>query len=125
LTTGRRILLIDDNDDQRSMLATALRSRGWSVEIARNAKRGVDAALRSQPEIVVTELILPDTRGFDFARSLRSMVEHDLLVIALTRVSEQLHKRALAAGFDFVLRKPFAVEVLHARMLTTRVANAS
>lgn len=123
--TTRRVLLIDDNDDQRSTLANALRSRGWSVEIARNGKQGVDAALRVQPEIVLTELILPDVRGFDYARSLRSMVDHDLVVIALTRVTEELHGRALASGYDLVQRKPYPVDDLHQCMLALAMPRAS
>ncbi|HEY5920959.1 MAG TPA: response regulator [Kofleriaceae bacterium] len=123
----RRVLLVDDNDDQRSLLANALRARGWSVHIARNGKQGVDTAQRVQPEIVLTELILPDVRGLDYARSLRSMVEHDLLVIALTRVPPELHGRALASGYDHVHRKPFNADDLHQHMVTCalRVQRAS
>src|SRR5678815_711133 len=48
------VLLIDDNDDQRSQLANALRERGWDVETARNGRLGLDAAARTQPSIVLT-----------------------------------------------------------------------
>lgn len=115
--TDRRLLLIDDNDDLRTSLARGLRSLGWSVEIACNAKDGLDAAAKAQPLVVVTELILPDIRGFNFARSLRSMVEHDLVVIALTRVAQELHGRALTSGFDHVESKPSNAEQLHAHMM--------
>lgn len=117
MTHARRLLLIDDNDDQRSMLANALRSRGWSVETARTGKDGLDAAVKAQPLVVITELILPDIRGFNFARSLRSMVEHDLVVIALTRVSPELHGRALTSGFDHVASKPIDADQLHHQMM--------
>lgn len=124
---ARRVVLIDDNDDQRAMLANALRSHGWRVEGARTGKLGVEAVARIQPEIVLTELLLPDVRGFNFARTLRSMVEHDLFVIALTRLPEELHGRALTSGFDRVQRKPVDVDVLHERMLamTLPVTRAS
>jgi DNA-binding response OmpR family regulator len=125
MMADRRVLLIDASDDQRSLLANALRARGWRVEIARNGKQGFDAAARVQPEIVVTELVLPDIRGFDFARSLRTAVEHDLLVIALTCIPEALHKQVLAAGFDHVVGKPFSVEQLCVRMRALAIARAS
>lgn len=112
------VLLIDDNDDQRSMLANALRERGWHVETARSGRLGLDVAGRSQPSIILTELILPDIRGFHYADALRGMVSHEMLVIALTRVPEQLHARARKAGFDFVQRKPVNIEELHERMRT-------
>jgi DNA-binding response OmpR family regulator len=125
MTDERRILLIDDNDDHCGQLARALRSRGWTVEIALNAKQGHDAAGRVQPELVISELILPDIRGFNFARSLRSMVEHDLVVIGLTRISEELHTRALAAGFDLVKRKPCSADALHEHMVSMTLDRAS
>ena len=118
----RRVLLVDDNDHQRSMLANALRSRGWSVEGARTGKQGLDLAVRCQPDLVVTELILPDVRGFQYARELRSAVEHELFVIALTRVPKELHGRALTSGFDHVQIKPFDVDDLHQRMLGMTIA---
>jgi len=115
------VLLIDDNDDQRSQLANALRERGWDVETARNGRLGLDAAARTQPSIVLTELILPDTRGFQFVTSLRNAVNHQLAVIALTRVPALLHERARKAGFDLVHPKPVDVSVLHERMLDIAV----
>ena len=69
------------------------------------------------PEIVLTELLLPDVRGYNFARSLRSLVDHDLLVIALTRVPEEFHARTLMTQFDIVLRKPVDIAALHQRMV--------
>ena len=112
------VLLIDDNDDLRSELATGLRARGWDVETARSGRSGLDLAGRSQPSIVLTELILPDIRGFQFADALRGMVSHEMLVIALTRVPEQLHERARRAGFDHVQPKPVDIDALHERMLS-------
>lgn len=117
MIANRRVLLIDDNDDHRSMLANALRARGWSVDIARNGQQGLDVAARTKPDLVVTELLLPDVRGFHFARSLRSIAGQDLFVIALTRLPSELHGRALTSGFDHVQCKQSDVDDLHNRML--------
>jgi len=101
------------------MLANALRLRGWSIEGARNGKLGLDAVAHNLPDIVLTELILPDVRGFNFVHSVRSMVEHDLFVIGLTRLPRELHGRALTSGFDHVQCKPIDIDELHARMQAT------
>ena len=111
------MLIIDDNDDQRTALATALRQRGWHVDSARTARLGLDLAARSAPDVVLTELILPDTRGYQFARALKNTVEGEVRVIALTRLPKQLHAHALAEGFDHVEAKPVDVEVLIGMML--------
>lgn len=123
--TEPRVLLIDDNDDQRSLLANALRARGWRVDVARTGRQGLERAQLGQPDLVLTELLLPDVRAFNIARSLRSMVEHDLRVIALTRLPEQMHVRALKEGFDLVQCKPFDADALHERMLALLVPHAS
>lgn len=117
MTALRRVVLVDDNDHQRSLLETELRSRGWSVEVARTGAQGLEVAARVSPDVVVTELILPDVRGFDYARSLRNATYAEMFIIALTRAPKQLHARALMAGFDHVQIKPFDVDELHHRML--------
>lgn len=114
-TTGR-VLLIDDNDDQCAALATALRERGWLVDTARTARRGLDLAAKSPPDVVLTELILPDARGYQFARALRGAIEGDVRVIALTRLPAQLHAHALSEGFDHVEAKPVNVDALIEKM---------
>lgn len=112
-----RVLLIDDNDDHRSMLANELRARGWSVEIARNGAQGLAVAARCKPDLVVTELLLPDVRGFQFARTVRRIAGEDVFVIALTRMPRELHGRALTSGFDHVQCKHTDIDDLHHRML--------
>jgi DNA-binding response OmpR family regulator len=125
MMAARRVLLVDDNDEHRRMLANALRQRGWSVELARTGREGLDAAARVQPDVIVTELILPDVRGFHFGRSLRSIIEHDIVVIAVTRIGEELHGRALKSGFDHVLPKPLDIDELQRRMTPQPVPRAS
>ena len=116
MSRAQRVLIIDDNDDQRVALATALRQRGWHVDSARTGRLGLDLAARSMPDVVLTELILPDTRGYQFARALRGAMEREVRVIALTRLPKQLHAHALAEGFDHVEAKPFDLDALLAKM---------
>jgi DNA-binding response OmpR family regulator len=114
--TSARVLLIDDNKDHRAALALALLARGWYVETAGTARAGLDLASKAPPDVVLTELILPDTRGYQFARALRSVIEHDVIVIALTRLPKVLHEQALAAGFDYVEGKPVHIDTLVEKM---------
>ncbi|NVB84443.1 MAG: response regulator [Kofleriaceae bacterium] len=116
MTAIGRVLLIDDNDDHRGALASALRERGWTVDTARTARLGLDLATKSPPDVVLTELILPDARGYQFARALRSAIDGEVRVIALTRLPAQLHAHALAEGFDHVEAKPVNVDTLIEKM---------
>lgn len=112
----KRLLLLDAHLDESRELASQLRSRGWDVMHAATARAAFEMMPCLRPAAVITELTLPDAHGLHVARALRSMVEHDIVVIALTRLTDQLGERALAAGFDHVARKPAHVDVLHARI---------
>jgi DNA-binding response OmpR family regulator len=112
----KRLLLLDDQLDEARDLASQLRLRGWDVTVVGTARAAFDAMPSVRPAAVITELSLPDAHGLNVVRALRSLVEHDIVVIALTRLTDQLGERALAAGFDHVARKPAHVDVLHARL---------
>lgn len=112
----KKMMLIDDHADEARDLAASLRARGWDVTVVHTARAAFDLVPRQRPDVIVTELSLPDAHGLHVARALRSMTDRDLVVIALTRLADQLGDRALAAGFDHVARKPAHVEALHARI---------
>lgn len=112
-----RVLLIDDHDVARRELAENLRVRGWEVFGARDLQTGIDLAIDLRPQAIITELQLPDVRGFYFARSLRSVVDEDIKLIALTRMQEDAADAARMAGFDIVFQKPVNAEHLHRRLL--------
>ena len=101
-----RALVIDDNDDHRTWLAGAMRDRGWNVIATRSGRLAIEVAEQQQPELVLTELILPDVHGFQIARALRTIVDNDLRVIAVTRLPEEIRQQASMSGYDHVLAKP-------------------
>lgn len=103
---AERALIIDDEDDSRHATALVFESRGWTVETAHDLRSGIDAAMRQQPDVIVTELLLPDVKSLQFARSLRSAVDHDIQVVALSRAPLEALAEARREGFDLVLGKP-------------------
>lgn len=113
---ARRALLVDDNDDHREWLACALRDRGWDVIATRSGRLALDVAPGHRPNLIVCELVLPDVQGLQLARAFRTALEHDVTIIAATRVPE-LASQALAATYDHVLRKPVDLVELFARVM--------
>jgi two-component system OmpR family response regulator len=111
-----RVLLIDDQSEDARDVAAALRSHGWTVSIVASARAAFDVLPELQPDAIITELVLPDAHGLHVARALRSLIDRDVIVVALTRLADELGERALASGFDHVARKPAHVEALHARL---------
>jgi len=113
------LLLVDDNDALRGSTAQLFRLVGWDVITASGVQPAVELAMQHQPTVIVTEAILPDVRGYNFARTLRGAVEHDITLVALTRLSEQSFDELRAAGFDLVFAKPVDIELVHARLVRT------
>ena len=107
-----RLLIIDGDRDARRSLATELRTRGWTVELASNGALGLDLVVRIQPEVVIVDLSVPDVDGLQLARTLRTLVEHDLVAIALTPADEDLSMRAVTAGYDAAIGKPIDIDAL-------------
>jgi DNA-binding response OmpR family regulator len=84
------------------------------VIVATDVRTAVERAGNEQPFAIITELVLPDARGYYFARTLKTMVEHDVVVIGVTRVDARELDDALEAGFDVAFAKPVDIEMLHA-----------
>jgi CheY-like chemotaxis protein len=110
--SGRRVLVVDDNDDTRSVLLTLLEGNGARVSTASSvahAKTLLDANI---PDVLVTDLAMPLEDGFgllDYCRHHDDARVRQLPIIALTAYSgEQAEARVKAAGFDAYLVKPVA-----------------
>lgn len=110
----RTVLLVDDDEAARDELSRELCARGWNVIVASDVRTAVERAGDEQPFAIISELMLPDARGYNFARTLKTMVEHDVVVIGVTQVDAREFEGALKAGFDVALEKPVDIETLHA-----------
>ncbi len=111
-TNGRdqslRVLVVEDNDDARSLSERLLRRWGYDVMSAADGERGVRVALEERPDVALVDIGLPNMDGFEVARRIRSEVPLDQMV--LVAVSgygrEEDRKRSAEAGFDQHLTKP-------------------
>jgi two-component system KDP operon response regulator KdpE len=114
-TTGPRILLIEDEPQMRRFLRAALTARGYRLVEAETAAAGEIAATSQPPDLVLLDLGLPDGDGIDLARRLRSWSQMPILVLS-ARGLEADKVRALDAGADDYVTKPFGMDELLARM---------
>jgi signal transduction histidine kinase/ActR/RegA family two-component response regulator len=109
-----RVLLVEDNDDGRQMLSMTLGLHGYQVLEASNGIDGVAAAESEKPDVAVVDIGLPGVDGYEVARRLRANPQtRDIGLIALTGYGQESDRqRALDAGFDIHLAKPFNTERL-------------
>src|SRR4051812_23382984 len=69
---GAKLLLVDDEDNLRSMSEAALRHSGFDVHPVANGRDAIDAVATVKPDLVVLDVMLPDLDGFDVCKRLRS-----------------------------------------------------
>jgi CheY-like chemotaxis protein len=113
--SARRILLVDDNDDSREMLAALLGYAGHTVYQSADGPAGVEAALRERPDVALVDIGLPGFDGLEVARRIRaSDVGRRMLLVALTGYGSPSDRHlALEAGFDEHLVKPVETNQLY------------
>jgi two-component system KDP operon response regulator KdpE len=112
--TGR-VLVVDDEPQILRALRASLRGAGYEVDTAETAEAALTAAALSPPDAVILDLILPDGRGTDVARELRTWSRVPIIVLSV--VGEESEKvAALDAGADDYVTKPFGIDELLARL---------
>jgi PAS domain S-box-containing protein len=117
-----KIVVIEDKPDMRDMLVETLRLEGWEVQTAQDGRSGLDLVQAVRPDVVISDLGLPDMDGYEVARELRSDVSFaSCRLIALSGFAQPEDvRRAKEAGFDAHLPKPLRLDDL--RLLLSRVA---
>ena len=117
--SARRVLIVDDNVDAAEALRMVLELEGHHVKAAYSASEGLEAFDRFEPDVVLLDIGLPETDGYEVARCLRARPRgRDVVLYALTGwAQEEDRQRAFEAGFDEHLTKPVDMETLR-RLIT-------
>jgi signal transduction histidine kinase len=113
---GKRILVVDDNEDAAESIADLLRDLGYEIETAYDGPAALRIAKVFKPEVCLVDIGLPAMDGYELARRLRE--SHDLAsgarLIAVTGYGQDADReRSRQAGFDSHLVKPVNVDVLN------------
>jgi CheY-like chemotaxis protein len=104
--SGLRALVVDDQADERDMLAAALSMIEAEVRTASNITEAMKIATAWRPEIVISDIAMPEGGGYELIRRMRSVGIKAPAIAITAYASDEDRLRALAAGFQMHLPKP-------------------
>ena len=107
VTAVARILVVDDNEDSRSIYAEMLSLGGYGVVTAADGEEAIAYALRVPFDLIILDLCLPKIDGICVIKEVRSSsMARSTPIITVSAGDELMHSQALAAGADLALEKP-------------------
>lgn len=108
-----RLLVIEDNHDIASYIGSQFEDH-YSVSYATNGEEGFRRAVELVPNIIITDLMMPELNGIDLCRQIRSneIVSHIPIIVLTAKVSEEERLKGIEAGADAYLTKPFNTQEL-------------
>jgi two-component system KDP operon response regulator KdpE len=115
MTTSARILVVDDEPQLTRVLRTGLKSRGYDVRAAADGLAGFEAFNEWHPDLVITDLAMPNVDGLELCRRLRAISTVPIIVLS-AKGEEKTKVEALDLGADDFVTKPFGIDELLARV---------
>lgn len=126
MTKLAKLLIIDDDAHLRESLAEVLELDGFECHQAGAAKEGIAAAQKIEPEVVIMDIQLPDSSGFQICQELRKRSKTMILIMMTGRfLSSEEKKQGFELGADEYITKPFDLAELSARIKQLLSRNAS
>jgi DNA-binding response OmpR family regulator len=113
LQSGKTILVVDDNQEITEYLKSLL-TPYYSVEVAFNGTEGYQKALELKPNLIISDVMMPETDGYEFCKKVKTSIELSTVpFILLTAKNEEQHKMmGTRTGADDFISKPFDPEYL-------------
>jgi two-component system, OmpR family, KDP operon response regulator KdpE len=115
MSEHRRILLVDDEAQITRVLRTGLAAEGYDVRVANDGQSALDLLQAWTPDIVVTDLAMPEMDGLELCSRIRKSWQMPIIVLSV-KGEERKKVRALDAGADDYVTKPFGMKELSARI---------
>jgi DNA-binding response OmpR family regulator len=114
-----KILIIEDNEDLRFFIREALAGK-YNISEAENGRIGMNSAFTTMPDLIVTDIMMPDLDGIDLCRQLKNdeLTSHIPIVMLTARATSEDKISGLRSGADDYIIKPFNMDEL-----ATRISN--
>jgi len=107
-----RVLIIEDDAENRRVISDLFRREDWKVLEASDGDIGLELALRDRPELILCDLLMPRSNGFQVCRAIREQLQPTKIIVVSGRDYGVDRTSALQAGADEYLLKPITWELL-------------
>ena len=114
-TDHRHILVVDDEPQITRVLRTSLAAQGYDIRVANDGETALEIVKDWNPELVITDLSMPNMDGLELCRRLRASSQVPIIVLSV-KGEERTKVQALDAGADDYVTKPFGMTELLARV---------
>ncbi|HWL02664.1 MAG TPA: response regulator transcription factor [Microbacteriaceae bacterium] len=116
MTTGPRILVVDDEPNIRDLLATSLRFAGFAVRTVGNGAAAISAVIEEEPDLIILDVMLPDINGFGVTKRLRASGYTSPILFLTAKDDTEDKITGLTVGGDDYVTKPFSLDEIVARI---------
>ncbi len=112
-----RLLVVEDNEEFRAFMKEEL-DDNYEVECAADGVQGENIAREHNPDIIVSDIMMPLKDGIELCRSIKTDIatSHIPVILLTARTSDETHLRGFSAGADAYISKPFNMDILKVRL---------
>jgi two-component system cell cycle response regulator DivK len=107
----RKILIVEDNEDNRELAVKVLRNKGFETVTAVDGEEAIEKAVSEKPDLILLDISLPKLDGYEVAKRLKNMEEFkDIPIVAFTaHAMKGDREKVIAAGFEGYISKPINI----------------
>ena len=115
---GAKILIVEDTPEVAKYIQKQLSHDNYAFYFAKNGEEGLRQALEVQPDIIITDVMMPVSDGYELSRKVREneMLCHIPIIMVTAKITHESRVRGLEAGADAYLEKPFHEDELRVRV---------
>ena len=106
---GRKILIVDDDEDILLIVQTLLTNAGYAPALARNGREGIEQATATQPDVILLDVTMPQISGWEVCATLKNLPETAAIPIVMLTVKSEIKDliTGMQVGADDYITKPF------------------
>lgn len=112
----RRIVAVDDNQENRELIREALENEGFQVHLASNGQEAVRVIKQVKPDLALLDYNMPGMSGLETLKTLRAQEDYTAVIFVSANTDSDLVSECLSAGADDYIRKPFRLAELVSRV---------